>query len=261
MNLKLFILTPAACLALSGAADAALTVIYSTGFTSPTYTDGVLNVGTDTTTPGQDGWLNSSGGGTNNISVADSATTGTVTLATSGQDIRRQFASITPASGTSVYLAAGINVASAQTTGDYFLHFGDGGTSSFNARTYIRSTTGGFQMALGTGSGTPTYGTTVLTFGTAYNILVRYDFVSGLTNDTGALFINPTTEDGSGDTAYVAATTIGNDATIIGSVNLRQGGSTASAGVTIDSITFSIPEPSTALLGALGVLAILRRRR
>ena len=116
-------------------------------------------------------------------------------------------------------------------------------------------------MALGTGSGTPTYGTTVLTFGTAYNILVRYDFVSGLANDTGALFINPTTEDGSGDIAYVAATTTGTDATTIGSVNLRQGNASNSAGVTIDSTTFSIPEPSTALLGALGVLAILRRRR
>ncbi len=248
-------------------AKAALTLVYSTSFNSPTYSDGALNTPsptTDTTTPGQDGWVNTSSGGTgtivNAISVANSATNGTVTLATSGQDIRRLF---TPTSTAgSVYLAATITVASAQATGDYFIHLGDGGTSNFYARTYIKSATGGFVMAVGTSSGTAvTYGTTVLSINTPYNILIRYDFVGGAANDTGALFINPTSEDGSADTAYVAATNTGTDATTIGSVSLRQGSAANAASVTIDNLVVSIPEPTTALLGALGFISIFRRRR
>ncbi len=262
MKTKSSLATVAAICALaSPSANAALTLVYSTGFSSPTYADGVLNVGTDTTTAGQDGWLSSSGGGTNNISVANSATNGTVTLATSGQDIRRAFTAVTPGNGTSVYLKAEFTVASAQTTGDYFLHLGDGGISNFYARTYIKSTTGGFLMALGTGAGAVTYGTTVLSLNTPYTVLVRYDFATGLLNDTGALFINPITEDGVGETPYVAATTIGGEPTTIGSVHLRQGAAGSSAGVTVDSITFAVPEPASAVLGAFGLLGILRRRR
>jgi trimeric autotransporter adhesin len=162
----------------------------------------------------------------------------------------------------SVYLTANITVGAAQSTGDYFLHLGDGGTSNFYARTYIKSSGTGFVMALGTSSGTPvTYGTTVLDFATSYTILVRYDFVAGAANDTGALFINPTTADGSGDTQYVAATTTGTDASSISSVNLRQGTSSNAPTVTINSINVAIPEPGTALLGSFGLLALLRRRR
>ena len=235
-------------------ASAALTVIYSTDFNSPTYANGAI--------VGQDSWLSSNGAGTNNVTVANSATDGTVTLTTTGEDVRRQFTpTITGGNGSSVFLTAEITVASAQATGDYFIHLGDGGSSNFFARTYIRSTTGGFQMALGTGSGAATYGTAVLTLGTPYTILVRYDFFTGLANDSGALFINPTTEDGTGNTAYVAATTIGTDATTFGSVHLRQGTAANAPGVTVDSITFAIPEPSTALLGTLGLFALLRRRR
>lgn len=245
-------------------AEGALTLVYSTSFESPTYTDAVLNSPaptTDTTTAGQDNWLNTANGGTNNISASNTASGGTVTLVTSGQDIRRLFA---PSSTTgSVFLAARISVASAQATGDYFMHLGDGGTSNFYARTYIRSATGGFVMALGTSSGTAvTYGTTVLSLNTTYDILVRYDLIAGLANDTGALFVNPLNEGGVGDTAYVAATNIGLDATSIASVHLRQGNASNSASVTLDSITVStIPEPTTTLFGALSLLAILRRRR
>src|SRR5260221_2072910 len=171
-------------------------LLFTTGFDSPTYSNGVLNVGTDTTTAGQDGWLNSSGGGTNNIAVSNSATNGFVSLTTSGQDVRRLFDGGATVGSGSVYLAADITVSAAQATGDYALHLTDGGTSNFYARTYIKSSGTGFVMALGTSSGTAvTYGTTVLSFGTTYHLLDRYDFVPGLANDTGALYINPTTAD------------------------------------------------------------------
>ena len=236
--------------ALLGSSQAA-TILFTTDFNDPTYSNAAL--------VGQDGWLNTSGAGTNTVTVANSATDGTVTLTTSGEDVRRLF---TPASTTgSIFLKAEFTVASAQNTGDYFIHLGDGTTSNFYARTYVKATTGGFLMALGTGAGAVTYGTTVLSLGTSYTLLVRYDLVAGTLNDTGALFINPTTVDGSGDTAYVAATTIGTDATSLSSVSLRQGTASSAPGVTIDSITVFVPEPTSALLGSIGLLGLLRRRR
>jgi hypothetical protein len=227
----------------------AVTVVYSTDFNSPSYSDGALI--------GQDSWVltNST---TNPLNVANTAVNGTVTLTTTGQDVRRAF---TATSSGSVYLKADITVGSAQSGGDYFINLGDNSATIFNARTYIRSTAGGFQMAVGTSSGAVTYGTTVLSLATTYTILVRYDFVAGAGNDTGALFINPTTADGSGDTPYVAATTIGTDAVSISSISLRQGSSGSAPGLTVDNISVSIPEPASALLGSIGLLGLLRRRR
>jgi hypothetical protein len=57
-------------------------------------------------------------------------------------------------------------------------------------------------------------------------------------------------------------TTIGADATTISSVNLRQGNTNNAPTLTIDNILVAIPEPSSAmLLGAMGILGVLRRRR
>jgi hypothetical protein len=246
---------PAAALAVAIASSLSIagasTILYTTDFNAPTYSNGGLI--------GQDGWVITGTSVVNPIAVANTGTEGTVTLTTTGQDIRRAF---TPnhTSG-SIYLNVEFTVASAQATGDYFVHLGDNGASNFYARTFIRSSGGGFVMALGTSSGTATYGTTVLDFNTAYTLLVRYDIVAGTSNDTGALFINPANQLGIGDTAYVSATTIGTDATLINSVSLRQGAGTSAPGVTIDSITVLVPEPSSTLLGALGILGLLRRRR
>ncbi|MGL4398460.1 MAG: hypothetical protein ACRCXD_01205 [Luteolibacter sp.] len=242
-----------ATLLLTSPAALAVTVLYSTNFNSPTYSDGGLI--------GQDSWVITGTSVVSPIAVANTAVNGTVTLTTTGQDVRRAF---TARTSDSVFLKADITVGTAQATGDYFIHLGDNGANNFYARTYIRSSGAGFQMALGTSSGTPvTYGADVLSFSTTYTILVRYDFVVGTANDTGALFVNPTTADGSGDTAYVAATLTGTDATTISSVSLRQGtAASAPGGVVIDNISVSfIPEPSTAVLGALGLTVLLRRRR
>jgi hypothetical protein len=241
------------------------TLVYSTSFSAPPYTDAVLNVGTDTTTPGQDGWITSSGGGMNNMVVSNTATNGFVSLTTSGQDVRRLFdggAAAAVGSG-SVFLAADITVSAAQATGDYALHLTDGGTSNFYSRTYIKSSGAGFVMALGTSSGTPvTYGTTVLNFGTTYHVLDRYDFIPGPANDTGALYINPVTADGGGDTAYVPATTTGTDATSIDAVALRQGTGSSAATLTVDNIqVITVPEPASVALLGIAAVGLFRRRR
>jgi hypothetical protein len=230
-----------------------VTFLYTTGFDGPGYTDGGLI--------GQDGWVITGTSVVNPIKVANTATDGTVTLTTTGQDVRRLF---TPAVvSDSLFMKFEITVASAQATGDYSIHLGDGGASNFYARTYIKSSDAGFSMALGTSSGTTglVYGGT-LDFNTTYNILVRYDLVAGLANDTGALFVNPTTLSGTGDTAYVAATNVGVDATTLSSFSFRQGTASSAAGLTIDDVAvFVVPEPATALLGAVGLLGLLRRRR
>jgi len=266
-SLTLFSTAAALSLGLAPKANALVTV-FSANFNSPLYTDGVLNPGTDLTTPGQDNWLTASGGTSNAIAVSNSATNGFVSLTTSGQDLRRIFDNQVAFTSGSVWLDADVTVSAAQTAGDYAIHLSDGGTSNFNERIFFKSNgSGAFLMALGTGSGTPTYGTTPLTFGTTYHILARYDFVTGATNnDTGALFINPTTTDGSGDTAYVAATTIGTDATSISAVALRQGTAGNAATLTVDNLRVSstaIPEPATlaTLVGGLAVLGLRRRNR
>ena len=231
----------------------AATVVYSTDFNSPAYSDGGII--------GQDGWAITLTSTINPINVANTGSNGSVSLATTGQDVRRSF---TPtASSGSVYLKADITVGSAQTAGDYFLHLSDGGTSNFYSRVYIKSSGTGFVMALGTSSGTAglVYGSTVLNFATAYTMLARYDFVAGAANDTGALFINPTNDDGVGNTPYVAATTIGTDAALFGTVALRQGTAASAPTVTIDNLVVSVPEPDAAVLGSIGLLALLRRRR
>jgi trimeric autotransporter adhesin len=254
-----------ATLALAGALQAGGAVLYETDFNAPTYADGPLNTNTDTTTAGQAGWLNTSGGGTNNIPVSNAATNGRVSLTTSGQDVRHPFDSGQTVTSGSVFLEADIVVSAAQATGDYALHFTDGGTSNFYGRTYIRSSGGGFQMALGTSSGTAvTYGTTVLNLNQPYHVLVRYDMVPGTGNDTGALYIDPVSEDGSLDTPYVAATTIGTDATTIAAVALRQGAAGNSATLTVDNLgAFSAVVPEPGALGLIGLAAVfgLRRRR
>ena len=235
-------------------ATAALTVAYATNFNTPTYSDGALI--------GQDQWVITGTSVVSPIAVAATVTNGNVTLAATGQDVRRVFTTIPAAGVGSVFLTASISVGSVSATGDYFLHLGDGGASNFNARLYAKSSGVGYVMGVSTGTlgtNTLTYGTEVVLLNTVQTVLIRYDFVTGLANDTGALFLNPTTEDGSGDTAYVAASTFGTDAVNIGGVYLRQG--TGGPVVTVDNLAVLVPEPTSALLGALGFLAILRRRR
>ncbi len=230
------------------------TILYSANFNAPTFSDVAL--------VGQDGWVAHSGAGTNSQFVVGSATNGNVTLTTNGEDTHRNWA--TAVTSGSIYLSADFTVNSAQTTGDYFIHLGDGGTSLFYDRVYVRSASGGFQMALATSTGTPTYGATVLNIGQTYHLVAKYDFVAGAGNDSASLYINPTDSIFGGDNLYTAGTTVGTDAASMLAVYLRQGSSSAAPNVTVDNIAVAIPDvPEPASLGllALGSILFIRRRR
>lgn len=258
----------AAVLLASAGANAA--VLVSADFNAPTYADGALvpaDATSTSTTAGQDGWLNSSGGGTNNIQVTGTATNGVASFVNTGQDVRKIAAASQGISSGSAYLTATFTLSAVQATGDYFIHMGDGGTSNFFARIYAKSATGGFVLADATSSGTPVYGTTVLSLNTTYTLLARYDFVAGAGNDTGALYINPTTADGSGDTPYVTQTQVGTDAAFISSFSIRQGTAANAPSGTVDNIHIdganitTVPEPTSLALAGLIGLGALRRRR
>src|SRR4051794_39655640 len=154
--LRSSILAASLAIGLAQTAAAQPVILYSANFNSPTYTDGPLvnpPTATDTTTPGQDGWLSTSAGLTNQIQVSNTATNGLVSLgAAGGQDVRRLFNGAATVTSGSVYYDADVTVTSAAATGDYALHFSDGGTSNFYARAHFKSSGTGFVMGLSTSS-------------------------------------------------------------------------------------------------------------
>jgi hypothetical protein len=245
----------ASAMAILSVTDATAALLYTTDFSTPTYTDGGLI--------GQDSWVITGTSVVNPLAVSDSATNGIVTLGSSGQDVRRAFAP--SVAGDSVFMASAMTLASASATGDYFIHLGDDSTSNFYSRIYARTIGAGFQLAMGTSSGATglVYGTE-LPFAPPFTLLARYDIIAGLANDTGALFINPTSPLGASDTPYVDALNVGTDATTISSVSLRQGGNTpfgTVSSITIDQIS-AVPEPtSMALIGMVGAAGLAARYR
>lgn len=226
---------------------------------------------------GQGPWIITGSATNNPISISD----GKVVLGIAGgQDANAGFAATSNTEGTSFYIGMTINVTSATAAGDYFAHVtpNAGNSSSFFSRVFIRSSGVGFQLGLvdtsGAGS-TITYGSEVLDFGSDYRVVVGQNFLSGSNNDTFSVYVDPT--DGTvaaNNTAYLNHTwtsTAFAETNSYGSINLRQGGSSSSAGLTVDDLIVSttfgdvtlIPEPSTyaMLLGGLCALGLSFRSK
>jgi hypothetical protein len=238
--------------AFAGTANAQLNTLFNVNFNAPTYTDGAI--------VGQDGWVQTGTTMTAPILVSNTATNGFASIVVTGQDVQRPFDGAASVTSGSVFFDADITVSAATATGDYALHFANGTTTDFYGRTYFRQSAGGFQMALATSSGAVTTYGTDLNLGQTYRVLVRYDMIAGPANDTGALFINPTTVDGSGDTPYINALNTGTDAVTIAGLALRQGTNSATLNVDNYRAFTVVPEPASMTLLGFAVVGIAARR-
>jgi hypothetical protein len=201
------------------------------------YSTGSLN--------GTGGWVAHSGVGDNPILIttpgltftglAGSGVGNAVTETGTGEDCNHQFTNIN--SGT-VYASAMLNVSTASTAGDYFMHFSDAGTFNFYARTYVKSSsTGKFEFGIGKyNEASPNYTPTEYNIGQTYLVVIKYSFVTGSTaNDIAYLYVNPTP----GAVEPAPDLTTGStlvDAENISGIFLRQGGSTGIPTVIIDGI-------------------------
>jgi hypothetical protein len=229
---------------------------------------------------GQGPWLQTGTIATSPIQVSSSQ----VVLGTSGQDAYAAFpgGAITLTDGTTIYEGLTVNLSAAQATGDYITHFTPtaGNTVTFISRLFAKSSGAGYVIGWveTSGGAVPAYGSTVLSFGTSYRVVVAYNDVAGALNDSGVVYVNPTdvlVE--ANNTPYVSkswtSTTAESEA--FAAVNLRQGTAANAPSVTLDDLnvsqTFSevatftpVPEPQgLALLGGFGMLAwnVFRRRK
>ncbi|HPS40012.1 MAG TPA: chitobiase/beta-hexosaminidase C-terminal domain-containing protein [Candidatus Cloacimonadota bacterium] len=168
-----------------------------------------------------------------------------VTLATSGQDVNHTFDA---QSSGSVYSAFVINVSSAQSTGDYFLTFGQAAMgTSYYGRVFLKRDGAtdnafiGVVFASGTGAVTQ-YTTTSYPYGTNVLLVLKYQIVDGALNDTVSLFVNPAisgTEPSATLTSPSGYTEAPADPASIGSIGLRQGSASKAAVVKVDGIRVS----------------------
>jgi hypothetical protein len=149
----------------------------------------------------------------------------------SGQDINRQFPTVY--ARTAVYVSFLVNVASASTAGDYFLHLGPTVLSTnFRGRVFAKqSATGALQFGVA-GSGAAVYAPTDYAFNTTYLLLLKYSFDE--TGNETALFVNPALSGPLAAPDASAVETVSSTPTDIGTVALRQG--SGSPTLTIDAL-------------------------
>jgi hypothetical protein len=153
-------------------------------------------------------------------------------LAAGGEDCNHQFTNV---NSGSVYASAMVNVSSATTTGDYFIHFSDGGTYDFYARTFVIANGTGFNFGISKYNGVKAFESTVRTFGTTYLLVIKYNFGAGATNDNVQLFVNPALG-GTEPAATVSSDLLLTDAANISGIFLRQGGAASAPGLQLDGI-------------------------
>jgi hypothetical protein len=181
------------------------------------------------------GWVAHSGAGTNPPAITSPGLTygnylgsgvgNAVTLSGDGEDDNHSF---TNTSSASVYASAMIKVTSANSTGDYFFHFGVTGSTSYNARVFVKSASGGFVFGVckSATTGNIQWSPTVLATGSNNFIVLKYTFVSGAANDNAELFINPAVGGVEPASSDLAAVITDADFTAIDKICLRQSSTT-----------------------------------
>ena len=144
---------------------------------------------------------------------------------------------------------------------EYFTHFTAG--ASHVARLYVATPSGSGDFTVGianSSSSAVASWATDLSFDTVYLAVVAYD----IDNNATSLWIDPSSE---GDTSIDSVS--GTASLTISKVGLRQSDSSQNETITVDNLVVAtifdevigVPEPTSLLLGALGLLGLLRRRR
>jgi len=194
------------------------------------------------------GWTPISAAGTNPISVtspglsyagyAGSGVGNAVTLTTSGEDCSKLLS--TPVTTGTVYASAMVSCSNTHTSGDYFLSLGTS-TGTYTGRLFIKGSGTGFAFGVAKNSSATSvvsYGATSYTLNTTYLVVLKYTYVTGTSNDSVALFVNPV-PGGTEPAAPVIATAdglTGTDASTITAIFLRQGTSSSAPNVMVDGI-------------------------
>jgi trimeric autotransporter adhesin len=229
------------------------------------YTDGNLigPVNTAANTIGQGGWAQT-GTFTGGNPVAINSGKAILASGATGQDAWKAFDSAaTMAAGTSLLSKINFSITSATTGGDYFFHLGSpaGSTSNFYQRLFAKSTTGGFLLGISATSNTGIYGTSLLSLNTAYDVVIAWNSITGSSNDTLNVYVNPTDPTLANNSAYTSATWTVAEPSTLNAANLRIGGATTTPGVQVNTIKVEIvPEPSSGALLILGGMALVAVR-
>ncbi len=208
-------------------------VIFANNFV---YTDGTLLTA--------EGWTAHSAAGTNAITVNAPALSfegylggnegGAAELfGPSGEDINKTF---TEQNAGSVYTAFLVNVTEASEAGDYFLHVAPTTMgSTYRGRIFVkRDASNNLAFGASKSGSNIVYSNFDYALNTTYLIVMKYTMVEGDANDEIVLWVNP-----EGDTepaALLSQTDTGSDAANIGTVALRQGGTTTAAKLRLDGL-------------------------
>ncbi|MCW3160838.1 GEVED domain-containing protein [Chryseobacterium oryctis] len=190
-------------------------------------------------------WVAIAGTGTNNVAVSSGnlAYVGSlgngmgnkVSITNNGQDVYRSFT----ATNAPIYSSLIVNVSAANATGDFFYSIGTttAPATTVGAKLFIRANGTGFSFGVlrGTG-GTPVYETTVRPFNTNILVVLKYEVVTGTTNDGVKLYVNPgpAAEPAVATVEYTAA--VGTDASSFSAVALMQGTAVNAPTLEVDGI-------------------------
>jgi hypothetical protein len=212
---------------------------------------------------GQQSWAQTGSTTTNPIQV----TSGTAVVGTSGQDVYKPFpgGALTPVAGEVLMTRLDFTPTAAQATGDYFFHVSDpaGTTNNFYQRLFGRLVSGSLQLGLSTNSTTGNYGTGLYPLSQPITAVMKWSFITGATNDTIELFVNPVDPLNPSGAAYASVTWSTSEPATLAAVNFRQGNASNAPSLAVTDLAIEtvavVPEPSAIVLlaagcGALGCL-------
>ncbi|HRR98544.1 MAG TPA: hypothetical protein P5542_07625, partial [Candidatus Syntrophosphaera sp.] len=192
-------------------------------------------------------WTAHSGAGTNSITVQSGNLTyegypsiagNLISLTGSGEDVNRTF---TAQTANSVYASFLVNVTSATTTGDYFIHFGHQTIGNkFRGKVFVKKNEAG-ALSFGLSNLANATGNVVWTdfsysLNTTYLVVLRYDILENADNDVAHLYINPPITYNEPTTFTLTATDANTDTANIGSIAIRQGAAANAPTLQLDGI-------------------------